>query len=74
MKPGAWDGCLCIGCLERRIGRVLKPHDFPDHVFNTSLPGTSRLMERQGRLGSFDGASVTFPVRPDHVFNDRGAP
>jgi hypothetical protein len=28
-------GCLCIGCLEQRIGRRLKPKDFlPDHVFN----------------------------------------
>jgi hypothetical protein len=27
-------GCLCIGCLERRIGRRLKPKDFPRHVFN----------------------------------------
>ncbi len=49
MKPGGWDGCLCIGCLEKRIGRPLTPDDFNDHVFNTSLPGTPRLLERQGR-------------------------
>jgi hypothetical protein len=23
-----WGGCLCIGCLERRIGRRLTPKDF----------------------------------------------
>jgi len=41
-------GCLCIGCLERRIGRRLKPKDFPrDDPFN-SLPGTARLMKRRG--------------------------
>ena len=26
---------LCVGCLEKRIGRRLKPNDFDDHVFNT---------------------------------------
>jgi hypothetical protein len=55
MEP--WGGCLCIGCLEKRIGRQLTPDDFPDHVFNTHLPGTPRLMERRGTpydvLGDF---------------------
>jgi hypothetical protein len=54
MEP--WGGCLCIGCLEKRIGRKLMPMDFPaDHPLN-SLPGTPRLMERQGiqyELGDF---------------------
>jgi len=44
----AYGGCLCIGCLEKRIGRRLKPKDFlRGHVFN-SLPGTSRLLQRRG--------------------------
>jgi hypothetical protein len=44
-----WGGCLCIGCLERRLGRRLIPADFPlDHPFNLA-PGTPRLLERQGR-------------------------
>jgi hypothetical protein len=43
-----WGGCLCIGCLETRIGRRLKAKDFPDHVFNT-MPGTPRLRNRRGR-------------------------
>lgn len=43
-----WGGCLCIGCLEDRIGRRLKPKDFlPDHPFN-SMPGTARLLDRRG--------------------------
>jgi hypothetical protein len=54
MEP--WDGCLCVGCLEKRIGRRLTPDDFDDHVFN-DLPGTPRLMERRGTpyyvLGDF---------------------
>jgi hypothetical protein len=29
MRP--WNGCLCIGCLERRIGRQLRPKDFASH-------------------------------------------
>jgi hypothetical protein len=40
-------GCLCVGCLERRIGRKLKPSDFPDHPLN-DLPGTQRLLDRRG--------------------------
>jgi hypothetical protein len=42
-------GCLCIGCLEKRIGRRLKPKDFlRGHPFNR-LPGTPRLLQRRGR-------------------------
>jgi hypothetical protein len=41
------DGCLCIGCLEKRLGRALKPKDFarkhPFHLF----PGTKRLLARR---------------------------
>jgi len=48
MEP--WGGCLCIGCLEKRIGRKLKPKDFDhNHPFNYS-PGTERLMRRRGQL------------------------
>jgi hypothetical protein len=40
-------GCICIGCLEGRLGRRLKPKDFPRrHPFN-SLPGAERLIERR---------------------------
>jgi hypothetical protein len=46
MEP--FGGCLCIGCLEKRIGRRLKPKDFlHNHPFN-SLPGTPRLLNRRG--------------------------
>jgi hypothetical protein len=50
-----YGGCLCIGCLEKRIGRRLKPKDFNrDHSFH-SLPGTPRLRNRRDRdyQGSF---------------------
>jgi hypothetical protein len=41
-------GCLCIGCLEKRLGRVLTPKDFKRrHPFIT-LPGTPRLLHRRG--------------------------
>jgi hypothetical protein len=43
-----WGGCLCIGCLEKRISRRLKPADFPDHPFN-KMPGSKRLLKRRGR-------------------------
>lgn len=47
MEP--WGGVLCIGCLEKRIGRRLIPDDFTDEPFNT-MPGTPRLMDRRGTL------------------------
>jgi hypothetical protein len=41
-------GCLCIGCLEKRIGRKLRPKDFMrSHPFSM-LPGTERLLKRRG--------------------------
>jgi hypothetical protein len=45
MKP--WGGCLCVGCIETRLGRALRPKDFVRrHPFN-SMPGTARLRERR---------------------------
>jgi hypothetical protein len=47
---GFWNGVLCIGCLEKRIGRRLQPFDFmAEHAkgFNDpNLPGTQRRLER----------------------------
>jgi hypothetical protein len=46
-KTGTMSGCLCIGCLEKRIGRTLVPKDFMrDHAFQ-ELPGTKRLLSRR---------------------------
>jgi hypothetical protein len=53
-----WGGCLCIGCLEKRIGRRLKPKDFTDHAFN-QMPGTPRLLNRRDR--DFKGSFVLQP-------------
>ena len=47
MEP--YGECLCIGCLEKRLGRKLKPKDFlRNHPFN-NMPGTPRLLKRRGR-------------------------
>ncbi len=44
-----YDGCLCIGCLEKRLGRMLRPKDFlRDDPFK-EMPGTPRLLKRRGR-------------------------
>jgi hypothetical protein len=61
VHPWVWErsglggdgGCLCVGCLERRIGRALTPDDFtPDATFNsTALPCTRRLAERRWGVG-----------------------
>jgi hypothetical protein len=48
MEP--WGGCLCVGCLEKRIGRKLGPKDFTKHEFNSpDIPASMRLCDRQGR-------------------------
>jgi hypothetical protein len=47
---GFWNGCLCIGCLEKRLGRQLQPFDFmaehADGFNDPNLPGTRRRFER----------------------------
>ena len=45
-----YGGCLCIGCLEQRLGRQLRPKDFVrNHPLNQT-PGSQRLLERRGDL------------------------
>jgi hypothetical protein len=48
MRP--WNGCLCIGCLEQRIGRQLRPKDFARHDREcwARMPCTERLLNRRG--------------------------
>jgi hypothetical protein len=43
-------GCLCIGCLEKRLGRELRIKDFlREHNLNARhLRGTTRLLKRRG--------------------------
>ena len=43
-----WNGCLCIGCLEKRIGRTLTPKDFDHENPLNRLGGTPRLRSRRG--------------------------
>ena len=47
---GPKTGCLCIGCLEDRIGRQLRPDDFKDAPINTN-PDQHRSDRLQDRLG-----------------------
>jgi hypothetical protein len=72
------DGCLCIGCLETRIGRTLKPKDFDKKHPFYSLPGTDRLegrrtggdfvFRRNGKLSKFvDGVKVAKLVGEEWV-------
>jgi hypothetical protein len=55
VKPAIWkaagmesfSGCLCIACLEKRLGRTLTPRDFMrNHALNKT-PGTERLWARR---------------------------
>jgi hypothetical protein len=41
-------GCLCIGCLETRLGRRLEPGDFRPNAWYARLPHSRRLAHRQG--------------------------
>jgi hypothetical protein len=45
-----WNGVLCIGCLEKRLGRRLQPCDFmaehADGFNDPGLPGTLRRFDR----------------------------
>jgi hypothetical protein len=46
----AWNGCLCIGCLEQRLGRELRPKDFArdDARCWARMPCTDRLLDCRG--------------------------
>lgn len=41
------DAVLCVGCLERRLGRHLQPKDFPDVPTNEPRVN-ERLLDRKG--------------------------
>jgi hypothetical protein len=52
MKP--FGGCLCIGCLEKRLGRELKPKDFKRGDAFNFTPGTPRLILRRKQTEVWD--------------------
>ena len=47
---GPDDGCLCIGCLETRLGRQLHGGDFKDVPLNRTGQRSARLSSRMTRL------------------------
>jgi hypothetical protein len=49
-RYGPTDGCLCIGCLEDRMGRRLQPDDFKDIPLNNDR-GRCRSERLRDRLG-----------------------
>jgi hypothetical protein len=67
-------GCLCIGCLEKRLGRRLRPKDFVhDDGFNSPrLPGTTRLLQRRGHLSGAPRRIFRFPAVPPRVRREAG--
>jgi hypothetical protein len=68
MRP--WSGCLCIGCLERRIGRKLLPRDFSSHDKKcwARLPSTERLRNRRGLKGR-GPQEIVLELTPDHIYD-----
>lgn len=66
----SWNGCLCVGCLESRIGRRLRPQDFSRHDAEVweRIASTRRLRERRGLKG--DGPEErTFTLTGDDVYD-----
>jgi hypothetical protein len=53
-RTGKAEGCLCIGCLERRLGRRLRPKDFlrGDPFNNPRMPASQRLRKRRRTWGT----------------------
>ncbi len=47
---GPAHGCLCVGCLEKQMGRRLRPGDFQDIPINTMVDKrrSDRLRDRLG--------------------------
>jgi hypothetical protein len=65
----SYGGCLCVACLEKRLGRELTPDDFNrDHVWGR-VPGTPRLLQRQGRPVWLQDSNwpVALFLKPRHV-------
>ena len=62
-----WNGCLCIGCLERRLRRQLRPRDFARHDREVwaRLPSTERLLNRRGLTANGIGAVELTLTRDD---------
>jgi hypothetical protein len=57
---GAGKGMLCIGCLEKRIGRLLRRQDFTDVPLNETNPETQSL-RLQDRLSTVHSEVVPYP-------------
>ena len=72
-KPcGAGDGMLCIGCLEKRIGRKLRRQDFIDAPINEIDPERQSL-RLQDRLGTEPSKAAFFSQAADsrHGYRQR---
>jgi hypothetical protein len=63
-------GCLCVGCLEQRLGRQLRPKDFePEHPFNhVDFPRSRRLRARMFPDIAFREASGLIWVGETQVY------
>jgi hypothetical protein len=67
--------CLCIGCLEKRLGRELRPEDFPPCESNRlSWHDTPRLFARKAGNpphAYFGEGALPFPPRPSLIVEER---
>lgn len=63
-------GCLCIACLEQRLGRTLTPGDFQRHHPFNRMPGTDRLRRRRGDIETEEQQARSFRMRRSLAPND----
>jgi hypothetical protein len=64
-RYGSHRGCLCVGCLEDRMGRKLKHTNFIDVPLNTDQ-GRHRSERLKDRLQSPQVNSTPKPERTHH--------
>jgi hypothetical protein len=74
MEP--YGGCLCICCLEKRIGRTLTPKDFPRHHPLNKTTGTERLLKRRGMAANdwLLRSAKLWPQDAEAIKRPRGRP
>jgi hypothetical protein len=68
-EAGAKGGMLCIGCLEKRLGRELNTHDFIEALINsTQFRRSARLRDRMAKaLVSPSGSPTTTKSNPQRL-------
>jgi hypothetical protein len=63
---------LCIGCLERRLGRELEPVDFTDAPLNYGSRKSERLRQRLGSRFRGETPRISLRQQIEEAMSRRG--